>query len=92
MLLQSDHGDVQVRDDQRRLLHHVHQRGQGLLRDDSGLLRLHEHHGEVGLYLLHHDEQYARLLLLNEIGNCRGMLLLARARDAQRAGVAHSVD
>ena len=49
------------------VLHHLHQRRQGLLRDDPGLLRLHGHHDEGRLHLLRDDEQHARLLrLLNQ--------------------------
>ena len=44
LLLQPDDGHVQVRDDRRRRLHHLHQRRHRLLRDDPGLLRLHDGH------------------------------------------------
>ena len=38
LLLQLDDGNVQVRNDRRRLLHDLHQRRRALLRDDPGLL------------------------------------------------------
>jgi hypothetical protein len=62
--LQPDHGYVQVRDDQGRRLHDLHFRRQGMLRDDSGMLRSHERHDACRLHLLRHDEQHAGLLLL----------------------------
>ena len=46
------------------VLHHLHQRRQRVLRDDPGLLRLHDGHDEGRLHLLHDDEQHAGLLLL----------------------------
>jgi len=55
---------VQVRHDQGRLLHHLHFRRREVLRDDSGLLRLHDGHDEGRLHLLRDDEQHRRLLLL----------------------------
>ncbi len=42
----------------------MHERRQGLLRDDSGVLRLLREHDEGRLQLLHDDERHARLLLL----------------------------
>jgi len=62
LLLQPNDGHVQVRNDQGWLLHHLHQRRQGLLRDDSGLLRMHEHDDEGRLYVLRDDEQDSGLL------------------------------
>jgi hypothetical protein len=42
----------------------LHLRRQGLLRDDSGLLRLHDEDDEGRVLLLHDDERHARLLQL----------------------------
>ena len=42
----------------------MHERRQGLLRDDSGLLRLLRQHDEGWLHLLYDDEWHAGLLLL----------------------------
>jgi hypothetical protein len=47
------------------LLLHLHQWGQGLLRDDSGVLRLLVLDDEGGLRLLRDDERHAGLLLLS---------------------------
>jgi len=62
LLLQSYDGHVQMRNDQGRRLPHVHQRRRQMLRNDSGLLRLHGVHVERRLHLLHAHEQYAGLL------------------------------
>ena len=64
LLLQPDDGHVQVRDDRQGRLHDLHQRRQGLLRDDPGLLRLLRSHDEGRLHLLHDDERHAGLLRL----------------------------
>jgi hypothetical protein len=64
LLLQLDDGHVQVRGDRHGRLLHVHEWRQGLLRDDSGLLRLLRQHDEGWLHLLHDDEWHAGLLLL----------------------------
>ena len=67
VLLQPHDGHVQVRDDRGRRVHHLHQRRQGLLRHDPGVLRLHVRHDEGRLHLLRDDEQHAGLLrLLND--------------------------
>ncbi len=64
LLLQPDHGHVQVRGHRGRRMHDLHQRRPRLQRHDSGLLRLHDSHDEVGLHLLHDDERHASLLRL----------------------------
>jgi hypothetical protein len=56
LLLQSHDGHVQVRHDQGRRQHHVHQRRSEVLRDDSGLLRMHGVHDGCRLHLLRDDE------------------------------------
>jgi hypothetical protein len=45
-------------------LHDLHVGRQGLLRDDSIVLRRHVRHDAGRLHLLRDDEQYAHLLLL----------------------------
>ena len=62
--LQHDHGHVQMRHDQGRLLHHLHLRRPEVLRDDPGVLRLHGVHAQGRLHLLRHDEQHPGLLRL----------------------------
>ena len=64
VLVQSDHGYVQVREHQGRRLHHLRERRQELLRHDSIMLRLHVRDDASRLHLLRHDEQHAGLLLL----------------------------
>lgn len=64
LLLQPHHGDVQVRNDRLGRLCHLHQWRQELLRDDSGLLRRHLLHDEVGLHRVPDDEWHGVLLLL----------------------------
>jgi len=58
-----------MRHDQGWLLHHLHQRRRQVLRDDSGMLRVHVGHDEGWLHLLRDDEQHPGLLLLLRLGN-----------------------
>src|SRR5262249_14901211 len=54
------------RDDQERLRDDLYQRRQGVLRDDPGVLRLHERVHEERLHLLRDDERHPGLLLLSQ--------------------------
>jgi hypothetical protein len=63
LLLQSDDGHVQVRDDREGRLHHVHERRRQMLRDDSSVLHLLLAHDGRWLHVLSDDEQHAGLLL-----------------------------
>ena len=49
----------------RWLLHHLHQRRQGMRGHDSGLLRVLRVDDEGRLHLLHDDERHAGVLLLS---------------------------
>jgi len=61
--LQPDDGYVQGRDDERWLRHDLHERRRQVLRNDPGLLRLHERLHKGRLHLLHDDERLPGLLL-----------------------------
>ncbi len=64
VLLQSGHGDVQVRTHGRRGMRHVHERRPSVLRDDRGLLRVHDLDDQSRLHLLPDVQQHAGLLRL----------------------------
>ena len=61
--MQFRHVQLQVRDDQRRRLHHLHVGRQGLLRDVASLLRLRLRLHEVRLHVLRLLGRHALLLL-----------------------------
>ena len=62
LLLQHGHVQVRVRQHQGRRVHHLHQRRQGLLRDDPSLLRLRVRVHEVRLHVLRLLQRDALLL------------------------------